>query len=362
MITFLSPYLVDLGFTGTEIGFLLSLPAVARVLSPLLWGYMADKTGRTVGVMRLVIVLSLATPFFFLSTQSFIGIAILLFLFASTKTAVPALNDAVTMKMIKRYGGVYSDIRVWGSIGFVISAVTMGKVIEVVTDYAKVSVMALMGCYLITLVASFFLNSKGISHKPVSLQSVRELFRNRRILVLFIASSIHWASTMAYHGFLPVHVRNVYTATSIAGLCFGVAGVAEIVMMSQSRRLFRVLTPHRLFSLSLFVTALRWFVMTIPVNKEALIAIQLLHAFTFSGFFVSAIEVIMEEIPDELRATGQGLFFAAAFGLGGGVGSIIAGYVFELKGGEASFMASGLLSLMAVFVSRGLGSTASKNR
>ncbi|MEE2901311.1 MAG: MFS transporter [Myxococcota bacterium] len=361
MITFLSPYLADLGFTGTQIGLLLSLPAVARVLSPLLWGYMADKTGRTVGVLRLVIVLSLLTPLLFLEARSFTGIAIILFVFASTKTAVPALNDAVTMKMIKQFGGLYSDIRVWGSIGFVVSAVVMGKLIEGSQDYAKLSVIALTGCYAITLIASLFLNSKGIEHKPVNYRSVQKLFENRRIVVLFLASSLHWASTMPYHGFLPVHVREIQMASSIAGVCFGVAGVAEIIMMSQSRRLFQIFKPHQLFALSLLVTGLRWFVMTLNLNESLLVAIQFLHAFTFTGFFVSAIEIILEEIPDELRATGQGLFFAASFGLGGGIGSVLAGYAFEIRGGEASFMVGGFLSLFALFVSRGLGPQQSDN-
>jgi len=362
MITFLSPYLADLGFNGTEIGLLLALPAIARVLSPLLWGYMADKTGRTVGVLRLVIVFSLVTPLFFLETQSFTGIAIILFVFATTKTAVPALNDAVTMKMIRQFGGLYSDIRVWGSIGFVVSAVLMGKLIERSQNYAEISVIALIGCYTATLFASFFLGSKDVEHKPVNYRSVQKLFENRKIVVLFLASSLHWASTMPYHGFLPVHVRDIQMASSIAGICFGVAGIAEIVMMSQSRRLFHLFRPHQLFSLSLLMTAIRWFVMTLDLSEELLVVIQLLHAFTFAGFFVSAIEIILEEIPDELRATGQGLFFAASFGLGGGIGSILSGYVYEIRGGDAAFMVGGFLSLFALFVSRGLGPYRLKNR
>ena len=102
--------------------------------------------------------------------------------------------------------------------------------------------------------------------------------------------------------------------------------------------------------------------MTLSLNENLLVAIQLLHAFTFTGFFVSAIEIILEEIPDELRATGQGLFFAASFGLGGGFGSVLAGYFFEIRGGEASFIVGGFLSLFALFVSRGLGPKQSNNR
>ena len=75
---------------------------------------------------------------------------------------------------------------------------------------------------------------------------------------------------MPYHGFLPVHVRDIQMASSIAGICFGVAGVAEIIMMSQSRRLFSFFKPHQLFALSLLVTGVRWFVMTLELNESYL--------------------------------------------------------------------------------------------
>ena len=138
-------------------------------------------------------------------------------------------------------------------------------------------------------------------------------------------------------------------ASSIAGICFGVAGVAEIIMMSQSRRLFSFFKPHQLFALSLLVTGVRWFVMTLELNEELLVAIQILHAFTFTGF-VSAIEIILNR--DELRATGH-VFFAASFGLGGGIGSILSGSAFEI---EENCRLWRLFIFIPLFVSRGLDS------
>ena len=353
-LTFFSPYLKDLGLSGADVGMILSLPSLARIVSPLFWGYFADRLNDSVFVLRLVIFLSLLCTSTFFFVEDFWSIALVLFIYALIKTAVPSLTDAVCMNLVKRTGKDYSTIRIWGSIGFVVSALLTGFVMDRITGSAQLAFGAICALYVGCLIASMFLARETVNTSSVNLRLIGSLLKNGRLKVLFIASGIHWASTMPYHGFLPIHVKELGLTASIAGICFAFAGFTEILMMSRSRFILGRWSARQLFVFSVAISGFRWLMTAFLSDPYLLIAVQAIHAFTFAGFYIAAIEVLLQEIPDSLRATGQGLFFSAAFGFGGGIGVLLTGFVYGEFGGSGSFVFGALLSLLATVIAKRL--------
>jgi PPP family 3-phenylpropionic acid transporter len=354
LLTFLSPYLKSLGLSGAEVGMVLSLPSLARIISPLFWGYIADRLNNPIFILRVVIVLSLIVTAFFFWAGSFWTIALVLFIYAAVKTSVPSLTDAVCLGLIKVQGGEYSRVRVWGSIGFVVSALLTGFLMEENTKYAETAFGIMCLLYLGSLTSSVFIGSASIPTSTVNIGLIRALLKNPRLRVLFVASGIHWASTMPYHGFLPLRVEELSLSPSIAGAGFAFAGFTEILMMNWSGAVLRRWSARNLFIVSMALSSLRWLATAFATDAVFLIAIQGLHSFTFGAFYVAAIQILLEEIPDSLRATGQGLFFSVAFGLGGGLGVLLTGFVYNSFGGTISFLFGSALSLCATLVAKRL--------
>ena len=354
LLTFISPYLKNLGLSGTEVGIILSFPSLARIISPLVWGYLADRLNNPILVLRVVITLSLFAAACFFWTETFWSIGFILFMYATVKTSIPSLTDAICLGLIKNQGGDYSKLRVWGSIGFVVSALMTGFLMEEQTEYAKTAFTVMCLLYFGSLIASVLIRAKNIPTSTVNLGLIRTLLKKPRLRILFIASGVHWASTMPYHGFLPIRVEDLSLSPSIAGACFAFAGVAEIVMMSSANAVLKKWKANQLFVVSMGLSALRWLATAFATDPILLVGIQGLHAFTFGAFYVAAIQILLEEIPDSLRATGQGLFFSAAFGLGGGLGVFMTGFVYNAFGGGASFLFGASLSACALLISRRL--------
>ena len=50
---FFALYLTSVGMNAVEIGVLMALPQLTRILAPHLWGWLADHTGRRIGVVRI---------------------------------------------------------------------------------------------------------------------------------------------------------------------------------------------------------------------------------------------------------------------------------------------------------------------
>src|SRR5690606_23359636 len=67
-------YLQSLHFSATDIAILMSLMQVMRMLAPNVWGWLAERTGLRVQIVRLSAVASLAGFAIFFMTTSFAGI------------------------------------------------------------------------------------------------------------------------------------------------------------------------------------------------------------------------------------------------------------------------------------------------
>ena len=103
--------------------------------------------------------------------------------------------------------------------------------------------------------------------------------------------------------------------------------IAEIVLFYfQGPLLRRNLLTLLEFAVSL--TVLRWLLTYLfPENLPALFFAQSLHAFSFALFHTAAISYLYEIYSE--RKLAQQFFFGVSYGLGGFIGAITAGYIYE---------------------------------
>jgi MFS transporter, PPP family, 3-phenylpropionic acid transporter len=127
---------------------------------------------------------------------------------------------------------------------------------------------------------------------------------------------------------------------------------------------FRRWSLRRVWLSSYLVTILRFALIALSQgNLVVLIAAQLLHAVTFGLHHSASVGLVQQWFPAQAQARGQALYTMAAYGLGGSLGGILAGWLWEAIVPEASFwfsaMAAGVGFLVAVWVAardRRLGS------
>jgi PPP family 3-phenylpropionic acid transporter len=85
-------------------------------------------------------------------------------------------------------------------------------------------------------------------------------------------------------------------------------------------------------------------------SAPVLIAVQALHGLTFGAFYVAAVQRVKELTPEHLSATGQAVFAACVFGLGGVLGYLIAGRAFVTGGSTLAFGLAAVQELVALLV------------
>ena len=127
----------------------------------------------------------------------------------------------------------------------------------------------------------------------------------------------------------------------------GLGVTAEVLVMLLYPRVADRISPRDLLVLAFASSALRWAGLSLATSRGVIAALSLLHGLSFGVFYVASIAFVVRRVPPHLRASGQGLFAAITFGLGGLVGYSSAGADYDWLGGHRLFAAATVLELAA---------------
>ena len=116
--------------------------------------------------------------------------------------------------------------------------------------------------------------------------------------------------------------------------------IAEIILFALGSRLLRRLSALDLIAVAGIAAAVRWIGVALTDTLPALVALQLLHAFSFGAAHLAAMHYIAGSVAPALSATAQSLYSGIVWGLFLGGGLLAAGYLFEAAGVDAYIVMS----------------------
>lgn len=345
-LPYLPPYLKALGLTGTEVGIVGGLPALVQIGVPMVWGFAADRTRRPV---RLLQVAAFGAALAFaplLLARSFLPVVLIIGCYAIFSSTLSPLADSVAVVEARRAGTPYARLRLWGSVGFIVTTFAFGLWVAGPGRGADVVPWALVLLGL-TAVATLFVRPGAPPPTVPTLADVRRLAARPGLALFLVACLLHWAALGPFHVLFAIHLHDVGVGSRAVGAGLALAVGAEVVVMRFFHRLEARIPLFGILAVAFLASALRW-VLTARLHDAApLVLVQLVHGLSFGAFFVAAIHHLERTVPEGLRATGRALFGAVAFGVGGVLGSVLAGRLYDLGGGRLAFDAAALLDLAA---------------
>lgn len=254
-----------------------------------------------------------------------------------------ALLDATVMDHLPRLGGDYGRLRLWGSIGFAVGALGSALLVEAFSPAVIPLLLLVATVGLVPAVASVpatQIATEGPATPPWRLVTPP--------LVAFLATAfLVQVSSGAWGGFFALHTAGLGFPAIVPGLTFGLAVVAEIGLFFWGPRLARRTTPTTLILGVLALTVARWALTAVAKSAPLVVGLQLGHAITFSTFHLAAILLLPRLVPPESSTGGQALYGAAAFGLGGTAGLLLAGALVDRLGTSGVFAVDAALATLA---------------
>lgn len=342
-LPFFNLYCYQIGFSGTEIGSLSAARSLVLVISPLMWGTLADRSGHRRRLYVLCSAFAAATWSLFLTTSAFLSMFAIAVVHAVFYAPLISFLEAFCMDVLGRARQNYGKIRAWGSISFILAVLLLGRLVDVF-DIRLILFLILAGSILQSIAALQLPRSTGFKVKPLT--GGAETLLRRQTLVFLSCGFLMLVSHGAYYGFFSIHLETLGFSKTFIGISWALASAVEILVMITSGRIFRRFSLESVLIFSFGVAALRWMALFFIRSPWLILLTQSLHAVTYAAFHMASILYIDRLTSDRNKTFGQAANNAVQYGLGLMVGFFLNGYLYGRLGSSALFAVSSALALI----------------
>jgi len=326
-----SLYLEYIKFNALEIGELSALMVATKIIAPNLWGWIADYTGRSLRVIRVVSFFAaiIFSGFFF--NDSYLWVALITVGFSFFWNAALPQFEAATLFHLKKEPHRYSQIRLWGSIGFIVTVLLIGWLVDILSiDYLPEIIICLLS--MIWLVSLMTPETRSI-HKTETPISLFKIIKKPEIIAFFLVYMLLQLAHGPYYVFYSIYLNQFNYSSTIIGLLWALGVCAEVLLFIFMKRVLKWITLRNILLISIFLSICRWLLIAFYVDSLAIMVVaQLLHAATFGSSHVVAIHLVHHYFGDYHQGKGQALYSSLSFGLGGMLGSLYSGYFWDVYG------------------------------
>ena len=321
------------------------------VLFSLLWSILADRLQIRRRLYILCSFISTAIWVFYLYTTDFTAMLIITALYVIFYAPLISFLEAFTMDVLGEEKKSYGRIRVWGSLGFILVVVAIGKIIDLYS--IAIILVLILGGSLLQSVISVRLPDIKIEKRKYFTSGIK-FFLKKRILAFLFCAFLMLVSHGAYYGFFSIHLENLGYGNTFIGMAWALATVAEILVMIKSDAIFRRFSLENVLAFSFMVATVRWFALFFATSPVAILLVQVFHALTYGTFHMASILYIDSLTPDEAKTMGQAVNNGVTYGIGLMVGFLINGYLYEMTGSAPLFIISGFIALAGGLLFKGL--------
>lgn len=306
-IAFLPLWLKATGASPEEIGLLMAIPLILRLLTVAPFSAFVGRRGWVRDAIAFTALGSAAVILALLGEPEHAGRIIIVVIFSIVWDQIPVLADAYAVMAVRSRSLDFGRLRVWGSIAVVISNAMAGWAIGV-AGIKALPVMIASVLLLPTLVALLLPRDRQLlPAEPGEKGRWADLFGDKGLLLAMAATSVVMGSHGVLTSFGAIQWDAQGISTSTIGLLQALAVAAEIVGFWFGSKLLGNRDPRWLICCSAAAAAVRWAIMATNPGMALLIAGQLLNGITATGAILGIMLVIAARVPARLSATAQGM-------------------------------------------------------
>ncbi|MCC3371696.1 MFS transporter [Cohnella sp. REN36] len=353
--TFFAIYLRSLGWSNVEIGALLAGgPVVALVANPF-WGYWADRLRDNRRILLLALIGNFAVMqvvFSFRQETLIYGGMLVFFLFQSP---LFTQSSSLVLNAIDGTRHKFGSFRLWGSLGWAITAAAAGPLI------GRLGISRLWIVFdamiLLAILCAFFLPRGGAKSataaKPSAFQGAKlsGVLMNRPFLLLLGFGVLVSVPNSFNQTFIGIYIQDLGGSPSAIGWSTFATAILEAPVYLLLDRYMPSRMRHMVLCLAAVsaLYSLRWLLMGTADSAWSIIWIQLLHCVTFGGYYYIGTQLTVRLVPAAFRSTGQAVYALSWGGVSGIIAGVAGGWMFEHLGPHVLYRISACVTLLGAF-------------
>ncbi|MCM5678388.1 MFS transporter [Schlegelella sp. S2-27] len=363
---YLPLWLKELGFGTFAIGALVAVQSITRVVAPYGWGWICDHTGQRARLLRLSSALAclfalglLLTPYRVVPSVGYVG-AVLFLMFLNTSAMMPMAEAAMAQHVSSDRGldvARYGRIRVWGSIGFIVTVVVFGFWFEAqgLRWFAPGAALILLA---LVIACARLPAERPAVYGREAVPSLRPVLARPEVRWFFVSAFFMILGHISLYAFFSLHLDALGYSKRVVGALWAVSVMAEIAWFLWQGRWLGHWPLTTWLALTGVVAALRFgATAAFGASLSVLVVAQATHAVTFAAHHTVCIALINQHFPGRLRGRGQALYTVIGYGIPGVLGGVAGGALSDAAGFAAVFWAAGAVALLAALAAWRAAST-----
>jgi PPP family 3-phenylpropionic acid transporter len=325
-----SLFFLDRGFSVIEIAVLMSMLQITRIVGPFSWGWLSDYLSNRIGIIRFCACLAAVTFLCIFFLHSYIAFFIWMFVLHTILSSLMPLGESATVHALfkdnsfdKRYG----RLRLWGSIGFIAMVLFAGELFQ----RKGIELYPIVGAVILTFLALVTFRL----HEPK--MERRKMVKGELLIVLF-NPDVRWFllsgffmifAHAALYVFYSLYLADLGYNKFQIGLFWALGVGAEVIFFYFQSKVLSRLDAEVVLQIAFGIGVFRFILIAFFPVTWVLILAQLMHAGTFGAHHSAATKLLQRWFTGPLQARGQALMATVSYGLGGTLGGLVAGWLWE---------------------------------
>ncbi len=347
-------YLTAESFSPADIGVLMSLFQLSRIIAPNLWGWLADHTRQRVRWIRTTACLGLIGFILIFWAHDFTSMFVVMIALSLFTSSTLPLSESLVLAHLASTNGHYSKIRLWGSWGFMVASIVLGFLTDWLGIRSLLWFILAVQCVLFGL--TWRLPEAHVPPHAHDQFSVWQILRQPTVFSLLIGCAMMVTAHGLMYNFYSIYLTQHGYSKATIGCLWSLGVLCEIGIFIKMPWIMARFKLKTILLSSLAIGVLRFALMgLVPEQWGWLLLAQTLHAFTFGSFHAASVEVVTQYFNGRHQAKGQAIYNSVAYGIGGALGGLLGGFALQSLGGQWTFTLAALFPLAgAIIIAWGL--------
>ncbi len=332
-IIFLPKVLHDIGYTTFDIGIIFALAPLMRFATPFLFLKHINLNQK---VFKIALFCSIiCSILFYFTIYNFYAFMINNAILGACLSLILPYLEVIAIKDLGKEK--YGKSRLYGSIGFMLISLVLAK-------FFKEPIIALdfyLTTNILTVIFALLLLKYDGNHETTVTTKPFSFFEHWSF---WIALFLMQLSFGGFYNFFTIYETEYGISLEVVSYLWSFGVICEILMLYFQAPILKN-NLLNIIKFCLAITSIRWLLLYIyPETLMVTFISQSLHAFSF-GLFHSAVIMYLFSLYEDKKLAQQ-FMYGVAYGLGGFIGAIVAGWLY----GENLFLYSSLFSFLAFLV------------
>ncbi|HEU0292609.1 MAG TPA: MFS transporter [Anaerolineales bacterium] len=345
VLPFMNLFFVSLGFSGQQIGLIASVSALVGMVASPIWVSEVKKHQHARRFLQAAILLGAIGYFLIGNQKEFPFILLLVFLHSLAASGIIPLSDSMAVTVAQEAETGYGSVRAWASLGWIISVLTSGWLLErfgYIAAFIGVTSMWTFASAVVTFIQPHHFTLRRSPTLPqTNLKlAVQRVIHNRTLwglaLVLVLVGFLN-SGVLQFENVFLEELGASKRLISVAGI---LSALVELPFMIYADRIVRRVGGHRLLLVALSFTLLQRIIVFLLPFIPTILIIRFVGGVAFSFYTIAFVNLISTQTDPSETGTVLALYTVTIGGLVNMIAAPVAGTIFDAIGAHWLYLLS----------------------